>query len=1564
MATQSQSQTQTPMTSSNYFGQEDQYTDYSCSTPLERLSRDVETVLRAWHIDQGCDHHVSLMSHNNASGVGVGGSGATRTAAAATTTLPGDDPTSPLIRSHTITWHVPVVTRQQGRSTVTLDLELALWDAPGSSSQGGGGFSDLSDCPLPETTTAAAGTSGSYHGSSTGTTSTLVKSLQRTAFGKMHVHDYLFDNLARLFGIGQHLSLSPIHPEPLPQDLIDFVAGNLLERHDPSITTPLVLSSTLTQWLQSALQMATSNSMCAIPAFGIWGQYRPNELLAPNHAISLPITTTTATSSTSGGAGETTSLTAGQSPADLLGRTIQTEQQQQQQQHTQDGGMTVTSATTTGTTTTTATTTTRRSAPPKGISVFPKWAQALQHAQLPSVSRAYQRRAHFHWNAHYLPPLICGQVTGNLGPTPLDTPSTAATCWVSAVPGELQHATTSKSTNSQQQQQQQLHHAMTAATTTSCRLSLWASVLQQHCPPEDAGMVVLHGARHVFGWFKATPQEASKHVLFGSLNAKFIATLQEWRNLNAVLLKTPKPGDSEFDLYRKHCQAHAMDLLEDAWKGGANTAKFHAHTNHGHHMDYYEYQQSKTTTTTPSPVWGPLDDPVASVYATTTWSCKITNDAICEPLLTFPIQIKSAKSGKTSNKDWKEMEESVERAILDPLSPSRFVVQVYYDRETDVSTLAANQRCVLAALIRAATLPGETLLSHLTDTQLVALWDDEAGTRVATKLAAQSKCGSATTRIVQAMDWSNIMQDMIPVEQAKGIVHAVMSGELTAGFPTSPEETFLEAQDLCQPFRKAAPFGRLLSLLFAHMAKLRALSSISLVWSVFCDELRRRWDARESLPNMQYVAGLDPHPLQLYEQRCFTSMGHQASFSAFLNCSEPDPDDYHCLIGQKLQVVQVGIECVVAKELLEQEVMERFLEQGEIPATARMAEEDLAPGMIQSEDPSEEEDSKWKPVGSDKVSSVVVPEIAPSSDEAPPMVIAGGSGYNKKSKRKWPKSKAKKKGADETTGARQDYGPPTINSDLEFWVMDEPGHAPLDIASQQQKTSQHVAMTTDDTGFDYVMSAPKDMEDLDADESVSYRRKSSMMGTHIDMTGWEGTIMEDRDSQGEDEDDDSEGSGDSAASRTTSASMSQAYFDAAEAGSIFSMKHGFVTLDTVVNVADMKRRPGARCPVHQVTLKGTGDQLYAPYLQRPAPLTDDLVMERKHMLASEQRQGESRKAVLEARIKLAHRLQRPKLLSDMSAFKAANPNSTIDDFTRWYGNPGSPLDDYDEPLPDDVSVSGAYYESAAKKLDRASEAMKVLVATRDFWATTWEQAPAVPASEQQPLFNYESTVEMAIDYLEQIHPANLVNQIMAVNLASSYFTLMTSAEDALNVGVVKATVLKLRRKINHALGLLSSDATGSLFDSSDTASTSTATANQYISEEAIHACEEACNAVALTETMLARAISLLSKFPSQYRLVQELIKLSDGTTVGLNDTMGRRGFLSAIYQQQKLRLDSRRGGIVDGVPEPVLREYVLRNLDDEKPCQLAVRFGDAGAYLGRVENEGGVLLAITKSFTD
>jgi Rab3 GTPase-activating protein catalytic subunit len=1535
---------------------EEEYTDYSCSTAIERLSRDVETVLRTWHVDRGSDHHVTIAESHSTSGFSSRRSSSVSLAA---TTAGGDEDLASIriIRSNTLAWNMTLSTQQYGRCSITIDLELALWDAPrsarrSSSIQRKQSSSILEDLPERSILRSSSGKSLVIDDDDDEQDARgLVRSLIRKPFGEMPAHDFLFDNFSALFGIGQHISLTPIHPHPLPPELVDSIGESILQRHDGDSTARWVLASTLSGWLQTALNVATANCQTCIPTFGVWGQYRPNELLLNTmEEVGPPLQVPSNGSngsdnnkksvfrksnsqrksdgppSQSRRADRSVDASSGGPQDWLVGRTIQTEEEQQQQRDLQRklsfassvGGMDRDGYRKNGVD--------FNYKKKGGVQLFPNWAQTMQKAEIPQVLFASKSRKGALPNSQFSPPFVVGNVLTprksvgdslsvvssktkepksrrGLGATTKDSGVSyhvGANLWVSVY-----------STNASKDSHKNTVPAAEVLASRA-RLSVWAGVLLQHCP-EDS-MVVLTGARHVFGWLKdKNTQNASRSLFLRALDGSGRDRKQvdtAWRmggdedEYQHGLAAVMDLGDDEFLFYKKQCQFHAQELLEEAW--GCKDRKM--------------------------PLWGPSDDPVASVYATTTWNGKISpsqtaeNDAVVEPLLTFPLRIRSRR--ELSKQDWSDMEESVEMTILDPTTPSRFCVQTYYDRETNVSTLAANQRCVLAALIRASTLPNETLLHHLTDVNLISLWDDASGRQVARKIAERSGVGNGTKAIVDAMDWSTAAEELISIREAEYVVHSVMNGSLTAGFPSSPEDSFNE-HDLLSPFRKSAPWGRLVSVLFAHMARLRALPSVALVWRVFCQELRRRWNAKESLPNMQYVAGLDPHPLELYEKRSFSSIGHKANFAAFLNCTEPDPDDFNCLIGQKLQVFNLGVECIVACELLENEVLENFLGAGQLPTSLDLNDEEMK--------------------GQD------VPSVASTSDGAAAENISIEAHRPEK---KWPKSNLRNMDT-VIVSEETNYGPPTIDRDLDFWVMDEPGYTPT------FDGGNIAADVADDTGFDYVAPAANNLDDGDDDSleralrKKAKKHKSSKDGKRklvvdgLPDQQWHGTIMDGDGSEG---------------SLAASGTLSQAYFDAAEAGSIFSSKNGFVTLDTVVNVADMKRRPGARCPVANAQLSLTGDQVYAPYLQRPYPVTDDVALERRIMLAKSC-DGEERRGALQNRLEISQRMQKAKLLSDMSAFKAANPLCTIDDFTRWYGNPGSPLDDYSDDMFDhqNYSVESALQESAAKKLDRASEAMRVLVATREFWGKTWEEAKPVPAAEQEPLFDYSTTVEMILDYLEQLHPANLLNQVMAVNLSSAYFVLASSAKGTMKIGIVQLSMKKLRHKTERALELLSRDATGVLSHVAEGGSTAVSTnSSQYASEDAIAACEDACNALSVTETMIARATSLLYKFPGQYKLISDLLRFADGSTLALVDREGRRNFLNLIYEQQQQQGSGNHSEDVDpskdNLPNPLLREYVFRNLDDENPAQLAVRFGEEGGNPkdNRSASEGGVLLALMK----
>jgi hypothetical protein len=111
----------------------------------------------------------------------------------------------------------------------------------------------------------------------------------------------------------------------------------------------------------------------------------------------------------------------------------------------------------------------------------------------------------------------------------------------------------------------------------------------------------------------------------------------------------------------------------------------------------------------------------------------------------------------------------------------------------------------------------------------------------------------------------------------------------------------------------------------------------------------------------------------------------------------------------------------------------------------------------------------------------------------------------------------------------------------------------------------------------------------------------------------------------------------------------------------------------------------------------------------------------------------------------------------------------------------------------------------------------------------------------------------------------------------------------------------------------------------------------------------------IAEAAICRATTLLHKFPRQYEVVHDILRRPEHDPVVLNDKQGRSGILNAIHHQQ--------GRTADGLPVPSLREYVLRNTDEDKPCQLCVRFGDEGAFQG-IDAEGGVLVCLTKCLGD
>lgn len=157
-----------------------------------------------------------------------------------------------------------------------------------------------------------------------------------------------------------------------------------------------------------------------------------------------------------------------------------------------------------------------------------------------------------------------------------------------------------------------------------------------------------------------------------------------------------------------------------------------------------------------------------------------------------------------------------------------------------------------------------------------------------------------------------------------------------------------------------------------------------------------------------------------------------------------------------------------------------------------------------------------------------------------------------------------------------------------------------------------------------------------------------------------------------------------------------------------------------------------------------GEPLVVPAVQDMGAQTEDMVAELEELLMGV---GPGKEGTL-----MRARLQSPQVISDMRAFKAANPRGELADFVRWY----SPSD----------WVGG-------RVGGHLSERMSIPGNT---WVDLWAEAKACPAAEQRPLFDRTAVTAKALHYLETLRPSELLEQLITVALAG--FLGMFAAEHA------------------------------------------------------------------------------------------------------------------------------------------------------------------------------------------
>jgi len=184
-------------------------------------------------------------------------------------------------------------------------------------------------------------------------------------------------------------------------------------------------------------------------------------------------------------------------------------------------------------------------------------------------------------------------------------------------------------------------------------------------------------------------------------------------------------------------------------------------------------------------------------------------------------------------------------------------------------------------------------------------------------------------------------------------------------------------------------------------------------------------------------------------------------------------------------------------------------------------------------------------------------------------------------------------------------------------------------------------------------------------------------------------------------------------------------------------------------------------------------RMNVPFTQSAPPCTEDVLMERVAAAHAARTFSSTSATWMHAEGAL--------LLSDMQAFKAANPGCCMEDFVRWHS-------------PKDLIM-----EEDSKKRSRMGWRLSDRMAGAEApWAALWSAAVALPACRQKPLFEPSLEGERALHFLEALSPASLHAQLLSLGFSAAlgHLELVPAAK----LPVVKSQIDGLRQVAHAWLG--------------------------------------------------------------------------------------------------------------------------------------------------------------------
>ncbi|CAN6976409.1 unnamed protein product [Brassica oleracea var. botrytis] len=213
-----------------------------------------------------------------------------------------------------------------------------------------------------------------------------------------------------------------------------------------------------------------------------------------------------------------------------------------------------------------------------------------------------------------------------------------------------------------------------------------------------------------------------------------------------------------------------------------------------------------------------------------------------------------------------------------------------------------------------------------------------------------------------------------------------------------------------------------------------------------------------------------------------------------------------------------------------------------------------------------------------------------------------------------------------------------------------------------------------------------------------------------------------------------------AASEALDAAISQASSGNEDSDNSEGMGSPVSLLYAKNSTGELVLRLGAQHQVENLIMLETGEAVYAPVTQDGPLLTEDLIKETEELVLRTGSMGAGCS----------------QLLSDMQAFKAANPGCTLEDFVRWHSPP-----DWTENETSSGDDSSPPRGQLSIRMQKAG----------NLWRQLWETAKPLPAIKQTPLFDEDLAVEGILNSLEDIPAAELFEQLF-VSLVALGFVMV------------------------------------------------------------------------------------------------------------------------------------------------------------------------------------------------